>query len=138
MESREALMRYLDGEARPEEVAEMDRALQHSTELQRELALYRAMKTDLQQLTFSPEAFGPSVWSRVHARLTRPLGWLLVLAGALSWIAYGTFVYARSSIATWEKFATGGIALGIVLLFATVLYERYRAWQVDPYRDVYR
>ncbi len=131
-------MRYLDGEAQPEEVALIDSQLQESTELQRELLLFRAIKTELQQLTFSPDAFGPSVWSRVHARLTRPLGWFLVLIGALVWIAYGTFIYARSSIATWEKFATGGIALGIVLLFATVLYERYRAWQVDPYKDVYR
>lgn len=131
-------MRYLDGEAEPAEVAQIESVLASSTELRRELTLFRSMKTELQQLSFSPAVIGPSVWDRVHARLTRPVGWLLVIAGAAVWIAYGTFMYTRSAIATWEKFATGGIVLGIVLLFATVLYERYRAWQVDPYKDVHR
>lgn len=135
---QETLMRYLDGEITPSEAARIEAELAASTELQREVALFRALKEDLQQLTFDPRVLAPSVWQRVHARLTRPLGWLLMVVGAVVWVAYGTWMYTRSSIALWEKMATGAVVLGIVLLFATVLYERYRHWQVDPYKDVYR
>ena len=42
--SRENLMRYLDGEAAPEERARIDAAVASSTELQRDLVLFRSMK----------------------------------------------------------------------------------------------
>ncbi|MEZ4417340.1 MAG: hypothetical protein R3E10_16420 [Gemmatimonadota bacterium] len=131
-------MRYLDGELSPEEAVRIEGELASSTELQRDIALFQAMKADLQQLSFDPQLLDGSVWERVHRRLTRPIGWMLILLGAVVWISYGTWMYSRSSIALWEKMATGGVVLGIVLLFATVLYERYRHWQVDPYKDVYR
>ena len=49
--SHESLMRYLDGEAAPEERARIDAAVAESTELQRDLAIFRAMKSDLQAMT---------------------------------------------------------------------------------------
>ena len=46
------LMRFLDGEIAPEERARIEAALSGSTELQRELALFRAMKDDLSRMDF--------------------------------------------------------------------------------------
>ena len=108
---QETLMRYLDGEITPSEAARIEAELATSTELQREVTLFRALKEDLQQLTFDPRVLAPSVWQRVHARLTRPLGWLLMVVGAVVWVAYGTWMYTRSSIALWEKMATGAVVL---------------------------
>jgi anti-sigma factor RsiW len=136
--SSEDLMRYLDGEMSPDERVEVEAALSASTELQREVAIYRAIKEDFQELSFHPATYRKSVWDQVNARVTRPVGWLLVAAGAVVWMTYGVYVFATASVDPWEKLATGAIAIGILMLFASVIWERYREWDGDPYKDVHR
>jgi hypothetical protein len=34
--------------------------------------------------------------------------------------------------------ATGAIAIGILTLLASVIWERIREWDSDPYKDVHR
>ena len=135
--SHETLMRYLDGEVPPDERARVEAALADSTELQRDVAVFGSMKQDLQSMAFSLST-DDSVWGAVHRRLTRPLGWLLVMAGFSVWVAYGSYLYLMSAIDPWEKLATSAIGMGIMLLFGSVIYERYREWLTDPYRDVIR
>jgi hypothetical protein len=136
--SQDDLMRYLDGELAPEERQRVDAELAGSTELQREIAIYRALKSDFQELSFHPAHRYTSVWDRVHARVTRPIGWLLTIGGLVAWMSYGVYVFATSASDPWQKLATGAIAIGILILFATVIWERYQDWLRDPYRDVHR
>jgi len=136
--SNEDLMRYLDGELPASDVSKFDSALADSTELQRELALYRGLKQNLQNISFAPVLTGRSIWDRVNARLARPFGWLFLVAGAALWAVYGGYIYLQSSINAWEKLATSAVISGLMILFATVAWERYRAWQIDPYKDVHR
>jgi hypothetical protein len=130
-------MRYLDGEVTPEERTVVESAVAASTELQRDVAIFGAMKEDLQGMAFSLSR-DDSVWGVVHRRITRPVGWLLVLAGFTVWVAYGSYLYLMSAIHPWEKMATSAIGVGILLLFGSVIYERYKEWLTDPYRDVVR
>lgn len=136
--SSDDLMRYLDGELTPGERSRVDDELARSTELQRELAIFRALKTDFQDLSFHPGTHRDSVWDEVNEEIARPIGWMLVLAGAALWTGYGVYVFATSPIDPWEKLATGAIAIGMLLLLASVIWERLREWETDPYRDVHR
>jgi anti-sigma factor RsiW len=132
------LMRFLDGELSPEQHALFEARIAASTELSRELAVFRAMKSGFRDLTFHPGTYRRSVWDEVNDRLTRPIGWLLLIGGAATWTAYGAYVFATSPAHAWEKLATGAVVIGILLLLASVIWERYREWLSDPYRDVYR
>ena len=136
--SSEDLMRYLDGELSPEERARVEAVLAGSTELQREVAIYRALKEDFQELSFQPTDRHKSVWDEVNVRVTRPFGWVLVIAGVAVWMTYGVYVFATSPVDPWEKLATGAIAIGILMLLASVIFERYQEWDRDPYRNVLR
>ncbi len=136
--SSDDLMRYLDGELSPEERARVDAELASSTELQRELAVFRSLKADFQDLSFHPGTHRTSVWDDVNARLTRPIGWILVIGGVVLWMSYGAWVFATSAANPWEKMATAAIAIGVLALLASVIWERYREWGTDPYRDVHR
>ncbi|MDH5588573.1 MAG: hypothetical protein OEZ65_08390 [Gemmatimonadota bacterium] len=136
--SHEDLMRFLDGEFPPDEHVRMEARIAASTELQRELAIFRAMKSDFRELSFHPGTLQRSVWDRVNTAVTRPIGWLLVVLGTLAWSAYGVYVFTLSPVDPWEKMATGAIVIGILVLLASVIWERYREWLTDPYRDVYR
>ncbi len=135
--NQENLMRYLDGELTPDDRLAFEEAVAGSSELQREVAIFDAIKNDLQTLSFAPGK-RRSIWYAVHRRLGRPVGWILLVTGAVLWSIYGTYLYVISSVEPIEKFATGGIFIGILLLLASVLYERYRVWLTDPYRDVQR
>jgi len=53
-------------------------------------------------------------------------------------MSYGVYVFATSASDPWQKLATGAIAIGILILFASVIWERYQDWLRDPYRDVHR
>lgn len=136
--STDQLMRYLDGELSPEERETVDRQLSASTELQRELAMYRSLKADIQGLQFHPATYHVSVWDQVNAHVNRPIGWVLFVAGTIVWLSYGTWVFATSSVSPWEKLATGAVAIGILMLLASVIWDRLREWESDPYRNVHR
>ncbi len=136
--SKEDLMRYMDGEMPPEERVRVDAELERSTELKRELAIFLAMRTDFQGLSFDPGTYHSSVWDKVNASVTRPIGWILVVVGAIVWTAYGAYVFTTSPANAWEKLATGAIVIGILTLLASVIWERYKEWGADPYKDVHR
>lgn len=136
--THEELMRYLDGEVGPEERSRIAESVDESTELRRELAVFKAMKDDLQNLQLTDGGQHASVWDSVNSHLTRPLGWVLLIVGSLVWAAYGLYVYLTSPVYILERMATSAIVIGVLLLFASVIWERYREWLSDPYRDLQR
>ena len=136
--SHEDLMRFLDGELPPEEHTRVETEITASTELSRELAIFKSIKGGFQDLSFHPGSYHHSVWDAVNNNLTRPIGWILVVAGSVVWVAYGVWVFTRSPVDPWEKLAVGAVLIGMILLLASVIWERYRDWLTDPYRDVYR
>jgi hypothetical protein len=134
----ERLMAYLDGELAPEERAEVEALLARHTEAQRDLVLFRHLHEDLSGIRLRTRATRSSVWDRVHRRLSRPLGWILIIGGTGAWLGYGTWMYVSSTVPTWEKLMTGAVVIGVLTLFTSVIHERYREWLADPYRDVER
>ena len=134
----EDLMRYLDGEMPADERRALEAAVERSTELRRELAIFQAMQRDFQGLSFAPVTPSRSVWGTVNRRVTRPVGWILLVSGVALWLAYAAYLFVRSQVNPWEKIAIAAIVIGFVLLLATVIADRYREWKSDPYRDVYR
>lgn len=136
--SHDELMRYLDGELAPNERARVDAHVAACSECRRELTVFRELKADLQVLSLRTGDLRLSVWDTVHRRLRRPVGWTLVLAGAAAWLAYGAYTFAVAPVDLWEKLAAGAVGTGMLLLLASVIWERYREWQTDPYRDIQR
>lgn len=136
--SHDDLMRYLDGELPSDERRRVDAALGVSTELQRDMALFRALKEDLHGLSFTPTVRRGGTWDVIHRRLTRPIGWILLVVGLAVWSGYGAYVFATSPADLIEKLAAGAVVIGILLLLASVIWEQYQDWLVDPYRDVHR
>ena len=130
-------MRFLDGEVTPRERAAIEGRLRASSELRREFAIFRSMKEELQDLSFAPNPVD-SVWDRIRTRITAPVGWGLTIVGFLGWVAYGMWSFARSPSAILVKLTTGAVVIGILVLLAQVIWDRYREFGSDPYRNVHR
>ena len=135
--SYEDLMRFLDGEVTPRERAAIEAHLEASSELRREFAIFRSMKEELQDLSFSAQD-GESVWDRIRSRITSPVGWGLTIVGFLGWVAYGTWSFVNSPSAILVKLTTGAAVIGVLVLLAQVIWDRYREFGSDPYRNVQR
>jgi hypothetical protein len=96
------------------------------------------LKSDFRGLSFHPGTYRASVWDQVNNHLTKPIGWILLVGGAVLWMTYGAYVFATSAVSPWEKMATGAIAIGILALLGSVIWDRLREWESDPYKDVQR
>ena len=137
MISHDDLMRYLDGELPPGRAREVEEALETSTELRREYVIFQRMKSDLQEMGASMQ-HEPTVWDAVNRRLTRPVGWVLFLVGAVIWMAYGVYAYLTGADALWEKLATSAIVVGLAMLLLSAMVVRWQDLKTDPYKEIQR
>ncbi len=137
MIGHDELMAYLDGELAPDRVRAVEEALERSTELKRELMVFRAMKTDLRELGAGMKRT-ESVWTAVNRRLTRPVGWVLLVAGIAVWVAYGVYTYLTGGYALWEKVALSAVIIGMAILLLSAFVDRYQDLKTDPYKEIER
>lgn len=93
-----------------------------------------------ESLAASAESEPPdaSVWASVNRRLTRPLGWSLMVAGAAVWAGWAAYLFVTSDAHLVGKLAIGAVVVGAALLLVAVGAERYRDWKTDPYREIDR
>ncbi len=65
------------------------------------------------------------------------LGWLLCFAGLFLLIGYDGFSLSRSSMdPLWNRLGILGLTLGLVILFALVLFQRLKARKTDSYKNI--
>lgn len=135
--SREDLMRYLDDELSRDQRVRVEAALAGSTELQRELAIFRAMRDDLRALPLDGGG-RRSVWGGVQHRLSRPVGWVLLVTGFVLWTGYGAWIFFTTPANPVEKLAVGALVVGFLILLVSAILDRMHEWKDDPYRDIER
>jgi anti-sigma factor RsiW len=129
------LSAYMDGELPADEAADIERHLLECTECNRELAIMSTLGGAMRTMTSGTSQ--RSVWDRVHRRLTRPAGWILLVAGAVVWAALALVAWVRAEL-TVEWVAATGVATGLLLLLVGLGYEQYREWKETRYKDVQR
>ena len=133
---RDLLGAYADGELQPTETARVAGHLTTCTECARELALIRSMGGAMRAMAGSTRPRG--VWATVHRRISRPIGWLLVIVGVAAWSALAALEWFRSRELTLEWLAGSAIGIGIGLVAIGVAYEQYREWKETRYKDIDR
>jgi anti-sigma factor RsiW len=127
---------YADGELDAAQTARVAEHLTKCTECMRELTLIRSMGGAMRTMVNSTGSRG--VWDAVHRRISRPIGWVLILAGAAVWAVLLVLEWYRGRELTLEWVAASAFVSGIVLLAVGIGYEQYREWKETRYRDVIR
>lgn len=126
---------YADGELPPEAARRVAAHLESCSECARELALVRKMGEAMRDARPSESK---SVWDGVERKITKPAGWLLVVAGSTILAALAGIEWFRTGEITLEWLAATGIGIGFALLILSIGWEQYREWKESPYRDVQR
>ncbi|HET9452951.1 MAG TPA: zf-HC2 domain-containing protein [Gemmatimonadaceae bacterium] len=131
----EAISAYADGELSGAERERVERHLAGCTECARELALIRSMGDAMAR---QREVETRDLWSGVHRRITQPIGWVLVVAGVVVWLALALTEWFRGGELTPQWLATTAVGIGLALLVVGVAHQQYREWRESPYKDVER
>jgi anti-sigma factor RsiW len=132
---REQLTAYADGELDLSSASEIERHLAICTECARELAIVRSLKGAVKEMQSMQRE--KDLWSGIHRRLTKPIGWILILAGTAVWMALAAIQFFRQEL-TIEWLAASALLTGAALLLVGIGHEQYRQWKNERYKDVER
>jgi hypothetical protein len=134
-------MRLLDGELGPAQRIEYQTHVRGCDVCRRELeSLGRVVRlTGDLRLRVSDDEFWKGYWESVYRRSERGLGFLLLIGGAVGLLLYVIYRAVRSpEFFSYEGISVGVILLGLVVIFVSVVRERYHEHKDDPYREVER
>ncbi|MBM4117123.1 hypothetical protein FJ251_05165 [bacterium] len=139
--ARQLLMAKLDGELEASEAAELEAALASDPSLRRELLRLEALGHELDRYRLKDPADEvlEALARSVIARTGLHLGWFLAGGGALLLFAAAVVAVLRDpALPLVFRGSAGGLLLGLSLLFAVKVRERWLERQHDPYRYVTR
>lgn len=133
------LSAYLDGELTQADDQRVRLYVEQNEEARRALDEMRQLQQVTSGMRFAspPEEIMDALEHRVTVRAPRGLGWLLVLAGLVSWLLYAAVVALRNlRWPTLPELLSGAIVAGFILLFLSVLRQRWLERPHDRYRKV--
>lgn len=134
-------MRLLDGELSPEERVQYEAHVRDCETCRRELdALGRVViLTDQLKLRVSDDEFWKGYWESIYRRTERRIGFLLLMGGIVALLLYFLYRAVRSpEFLTYEGISIAVVLLGLIVIFISVVRERYHESKNDPYREVER
>ncbi len=132
-------MRLLDGELNAEETEAYEAHVRGCDDCARELKdLGRVVEfTNELRLRTPDQEFWAGYWRSVYRRLERGVGFVLLIIGLVAVTLWGI----HEAVTSPEFFTVKGISitvvlLGLVIIFLSVVRERYHESKDDPYKEV--
>lgn len=142
---RRLMMAAVDGEISAEDRESLERALARDPGLRREWNAFTRLKEVTRTMT--PRRPPPEVWETywegVYRRTERGLGWILVSVSAIVLTVWGAWTWVGELLSDTTmppliRWSILALAAGLVILFISVLRERWFLSRGDPYKDVIR
>ena len=138
-------MAAVDDEISTEDRAELDVALAADAGLRNEwetLARLREM-TGAMTLREPPAEVWDGYWEGVYRRFERGTGWILASIGAIVVATWGTWEWVQQLMADTDtplfiRWSVLAMCAGMIILFVSVVRERWFVRKSDPYKDVIR
>ena len=142
---RQLMMAAVDNEITAEERTELDTALAKDAALRDEWEAFRRLRqvTDTMTVRRPPPETWDSYWEGVYRRFERGLGWILASVGAIVIATWGTWEWVSELMADVQtpllvRWSVLAMCAGLVILFVSVVRERWFLSRSDPYKDVVR
>lgn len=143
--ARQLMMAAVDDEITQEERDELEAALAGDATLRDEWDAFMRLRevTGGMRVRRPPPEVWESYWEGVYRRVERGLGWILASVGAIVIAAWGTWEWVSELMADVEtpilvRWSVLAMCTGLVILFVSVVRERWFLSKSDPYRDVAR
>ena len=134
-------MRWLDGELAATEAERYQAHVRECDDCQRELkSLGRIVRmTNELKLRAPDDQFWQGYWEGVYRKSERRVGFIMLIAGVLAIVGYVLVGVVRSpKLLTYEGISVSLIVVGLLVIFLSVVRERYHEHKHDPYKEVER
>jgi len=134
-------MRLLDSELGDDERLRYEQHVRECDECATELEeLGRIVKlTDELRLRAPDEEFWANYWRGIYRRLERGFGFVLLIVGMIVIGGWGVYEAVTSpDFFTIKGMSITAVLLGLVIIFLSVVRERYHESKDDPYKEVER
>lgn len=132
-------MRFLDGEMTDVEKADYEshiRQCQACASELRELGRIVGFTDELRLRPPDPE-FWRSYWAGIYRRTERRTGFLFVMIGLIAVVAFAVYKAVTSpEFLTFKGLGITAILVGLIIVFLSVVRERYHEHKNDPYKGV--
>ncbi len=140
-DTKRMLSAYLDGELTQADRQRVRLYLESSEEGRLELEELTTLQQMTAELRFGdpPDKRLDSIEASLAVQAPRRFGWALTIVGLLSWVAYVVVLYVRNF--RWPaipELIGGGVLAGLLVVFLSVVRQRYLERPHDRYRKVKR
>jgi predicted anti-sigma-YlaC factor YlaD len=135
----ERISGYIDGELTQQDRQHVELHLESCAECRQTYEEMSQLRQKVGQLTYGE--MSQEQWSQImndlSVRTSRVTGWTLYIVGLLLVVGYGAFQFATDDeVPALVKTGIGGLIIGTMLLFVSVLRQRLIARKSDKYKDV--
>ncbi len=134
-------MRWLDGELSTADAERYEAHVRECDECRRELkSLGRIVRmTNELKLRAPDDEFWKGYWEGIYRKSERRAGFVMLIAGVLAIVGYVVVGVLRSpALLTYEGISVSLIVAGLIVIFVSVVRERYHEHKHDPYKEVER
>jgi predicted anti-sigma-YlaC factor YlaD len=91
------------------------------------------------RLRVPDDEFWKGYWESVYRRSERGVGFVLLIGGIVALLAFGVYRAVTSPrFLTYEGISITLVLIGLIIIFISVVRERYHERKNDPYREVER
>lgn len=139
------LMRHIDGEMTPEAQQEFDQLVTAFPELKQEREEFIHLKEVLGTMKFKtqPDFIWDQHWLKIYNRMERSLAWVLISIGVMVLLTFGLFklietLLADTQLSLLVKISIVTVLAGVIILFVSVIREKFILKKHDPYQEVQR
>ncbi len=139
------MMKYLDQEASAEERDALRRHLGYCRPCREEFHQLKNLKkvTGEMKKQLLPEMAWEEYWHHLYNRLERGIAWILLSLGIIILLGYASVDFVRDVLQTtqlspFQKVGILFLVLGTIVLFVSVLREKWMVRRHDKYREVQR
>ena len=132
-------MRLLDGEMSAEEQTVYEQHVKGCEDCAQELEqIGRVVKlTDDLRLKAPDEEFWARYWDSLLHRMERGTGFVLMIVGIVAVLLFAIYKAVTSpEFLTFTGISIAVILVGLVVIFLSVVRERYHESKSDPYKEV--
>ena len=134
-------MRWLDGELSTADAERYEGHVRECDECRRELkSLGRIVRmTNELKLRAPDDEFWKGYWEGIYRKSERRVGFVMLIAGVLAIVGYVVVGVLRTpALLTYEGISVSLIVAGLIVIFVSVVRERYHEHKHDPYKEVER
>lgn len=139
------MMGFIDNELTEAENHDLKEHLAGCKSCRIELERYRTLQdiTNSMAIETPEDKFWDGYWAGIYNRMERNMGWFFSIVGSLVLISGGAYLFCSKFIfkpdaPIWLRCGVSISVVGLLVLFCSAARERYRAYEHERYKDVWR